>query len=264
MTRLPAWQALDVSVEASGIATIVMDRPDKLNAVGEAMHTELSLIFRQMQQDQAVRVIVLTGRGRSFSAGGDLAWMQQMIDEPERFIATTRQAREIVMSMLECDKPVIAKVNGHAVGLGATLALLCDVIFAAEHAKFGDPHVSAGLVAADGGALIWPQLIGYARAKEYLLTGDLLTAAHAERIGLINHVVPADELDARVAAFAQRLAAGSQPAIRWTKATINIGLRQLAAAMLDAGLAYEALTNVSADHAEAVAAFAASRKPVFQ
>jgi enoyl-CoA hydratase/carnithine racemase len=105
------------------------------------------------------------------------------------------EARRIVFRMLECDKPIIARVNGHAVGLGAMIALLCDIIIAAEDAKIGDPHVNAGLVAADGGALLWPQLIGFARAKEYLFTGDLMTAAEAERIGLINHVVPADQLD---------------------------------------------------------------------
>ena len=105
------------------------------------------------------------------------------------------EARRIVFRMLECDKPIIARVNGHAVGLGATVALLCDIIIAAEHAKIGDPHVNAGLVAGDGGALIWPQQIGFARAKEYLFTGDLMTATEAERVGLINHVVPAEQLD---------------------------------------------------------------------
>ncbi len=258
------YLGLSVSCDPTGIATVVMDRPDKLNAVGVEMHRALSLVFRALEQDDAVRVIVLTGNGRTFSAGGDLVWMQQMIDEPALFTVTIRQAKEIVLSMLDCEKPLIAKVNGHAIGLGATLALLCDVVFAATSAKIGDPHVGAGLVAADGGAIIWPQLVGYARAKEYLMTGDLMTAVEAERIGLINHAVPAEELDARVAAFAARLAAGAQQAIRWSKATVNIGLKQRAAAMLDAGLAYEAVTNASADHAEAVAAFRDGRPPVFQ
>jgi enoyl-CoA hydratase len=144
------------------------------------------------------------------------------------------------------------------------MALFCDVIFAAEHAKIGDPHVSVGFVAGDGGAVIWPQLIGYARAKEYLMTGDLMTAAEAERLGLINHAVPAQELDRDVEAFAMRLASSATKAIRWTKMSVNIGLKQLAHSIMDASLAYEALSNTSADHQEAVNAFREKRSPCFK
>jgi enoyl-CoA hydratase len=165
--------------------------------------------------------------------------------------------------MLECDKPVIARVNGHAVGLGATVALMCDIIIAADTAKIGDPHVNAGLVAGDGGALIWPQLIGFARAKEYLFTGDLMTAAEAHRIGLINHVVPAEELDAKVYGLARRLAGGAMKSIRWTKQVINIPLRQIAHATMDLSLSLETQSNLSKDHQEAVTAFAAKRRPDF-
>jgi enoyl-CoA hydratase len=120
-----------------------------------------------------------------------------------------------------------------------------------------------GYVAGDGGAIIWPQLVGFARAKEYLLLGDTLTAVEAERIGLINHAVPQTELDARVNGFAERLARGATKAIRWTKTCMNIQLRQIAHAALDASLAYEALTNISADHQEAVNAFKEKRRPGF-
>jgi enoyl-CoA hydratase len=160
-------------------------------------------------------------------------------------------------------KPIIARVNGHAVGLGATIALLCDIIIAADHAKIGDPHVNAGLVAGDGGALIWPQLIGFARAKEYLFTGDLMTAAEAERIGLINHVVPADQLDDKVYGLARRLAGGAMRSIRGTKEAINIPLRQLAHSMMDLSLSLETQSNLSEDHQEAVWAFAQKRRPNF-
>jgi len=173
------------------------------------------------------------------------------------------EARRIVFRMLECDKPIIARVNGHAVGLGATIAVLCDIIIAADHAKIGDPHVNAGLVAGDGGALIWPQLIGFARAKEYLFTGDLMTAAEAERIGLINHVVPADQLDEKVYELARRLAGGAMRSIRWTKQAINIPLRQLAHSMMDLSLSLETQSNLSKDHQEAVWAFAQKRRPNF-
>ena len=147
--------------------------------------------------------------------------------------------------------------------LGATIALFCDVVFAVDTAQVGDPHVRAGLVAGDGGAVIWPQLIGYARAKEYLMTGKLMTAVEAERIGLINHAVPAGELDEQVRQFADKLAAGATKAIMWSKMSVNIGLKQMAVTILDASLAYEAMSNVTSDHQEAVNAFRQKRQPVF-
>jgi enoyl-CoA hydratase len=258
------YEQLAISVDEQGVAVVALDRSDKLNAVGAVMHRELSLVFRELERTPEVRVIVLTGSGKAFSAGGDIDWMQEMIDDPSVFERTIREAKEIVLSMLDCEKPIVARVNGHATGLGATLALFCDVIFMSERAKIGDPHVGVGLVAADGGAIIWPQLVGYSRAKEYLMTGDLLVARDAERIGLVNHVLPLEELDEAVAAFASRLAQGAQKAIRWTKATVNIGLKQLADSMLDAGLAYEAVSNLSHDHQAAVQAFREGRAPVFE
>jgi len=246
------------------VLEVTLNRPDKLNATDAVLHTELARVFTDISNDPDSDIVVLTGAGRAFSAGGDIAWMQEAIDEPSRFEQTMREARQIVYGLIDCEKPVIAKLNGHATGLGCTIALFCDVIFAAEHAKIGDPHVSVGFVAGDGGAVIWPQLIGYARAKEYLLTGDLMTASQAAGMGLINYAVPADELDEKVNAFADRLAAGATKAIRWTKMSVNIGLRDLAAKMMDASLAYEGLSNITPDHAEAVRAFAEKRPPVFE
>ncbi|MGB5948772.1 MAG: enoyl-CoA hydratase-related protein [Parvibaculum sp.] len=245
------------------VLTITLNRPDKLNAVDGLMHEELARVFVDAANDAESDIIVITGAGRAFSSGGDIDWMQGMIDRPVLFEKTAREGKQIVFSLLDCEKPVIAKLNGHATGLGATIALFCDVIFAAETAKIGDPHVSVGFVAGDGGAVIWPQLIGYARAKEYLMTGDLMSAVEAARIGLINHAVPAGELDKRVDDFADRLARGATKAIRWSKVSANIGLKQLAHSIMDASLAYEALSNISADHQEAVSAFREKRQPVF-
>lgn len=245
------------------VLEITMNRPDKLNAVDEVMHAELARVFVEASNDPDCDIVVLTGAGRAFSAGGDIDWMQRMIDDPASFEKTAREGKQIVFSLLDCEKPVIAKLNGHATGLGATIALFCDVIFASEKAKIGDPHVCVGFVAGDGGAVIWPQLIGYARAKEFLMTGDLMTAEEAAKIGLINHAVPAADLDARVAEFADRLAAGATKAIRWSKMSANIGLKQLAHSIMDASLAYEAMSNVSADHQEAVNAFREKRAPQF-
>jgi enoyl-CoA hydratase len=244
------------------VLNITMNRPEKLNAINGKMHTELAAVFTDVAEDAECDVVVLTGAGRAFSAGGDIEWMQSMIDHG--FERTAREAKRIIFSMLECEKPIIARINGHATGLGATLALFCDVTFATEKAKIGDPHVGVGFTAGDGGAVIWPQLIGYARAKELLMTGDLLTAAEAERIGLINHAVPHDVLDQRVDAFADRLAGAALQAIRTTKVSINIGLKQLAHSIMDACIAYEGLSNRTWDHQEAVTAFREGRAPAFR
>jgi enoyl-CoA hydratase len=257
-----AYQTMSVAI-ADRIATVTFQRPTKLNAVDALMHTELSRIFTELHEDSRVDTIVLTGSGKAFSAGGDIEWMQSAIDDPASFEQTVREAKQIIFSLLDCEKPIIAKVNGHATGLGATIALFCDVIFASEAAKIGDPHVSVGFVAGDGGAVIWPQLIGYARAKEMLMTGDLITATKAAEWGLINYAVPPEVLDAKVDAFVHKLNAGALKAIRWTKVSVNIGLKQLAHSIMDASLAYEALSNGTKDHAEAVAAFREKRAPRF-
>jgi enoyl-CoA hydratase len=164
------------------VLTITLNAPETLNAFTGPMHTSMSRIWDDVNDDPDVHIVVLTGAGRAFSAGGNVIAMQKKIDDPDTWDAGMPEARRIVFRMLECDKPIIARVNGHAVGLGATIALLCDIIIAADDAKIGDPHVNAGLVAGDGGALIWPQLIGFARAKEYLFTGDLMTAAEAHQL----------------------------------------------------------------------------------
>lgn len=240
-----------------------LNRPETLNAVDPVMESELARLFDDAARDDESAVIVLTGAGRAFSAGGDIDQMQRMIDDPRLFVDGIPNAKHLIHSILDCPKPVIAKVNGAAVGLGATIALFCDIIFAANDAKIADPHVRVGFAAGDGGAVIWPQLIGYARAKEYLLTGDALTGEQAAQIGLINHAVAAEHLDKAVDDLAQRLAAGASRAIQWTKLSVNLGLKQLLNSMLDASLAYEALSNTTRDHQEAVAAFRAKRKPNF-
>ena len=239
------------------------DRPDTLNAINDELHHDLSRMFDDMNRDPGCDVIVLTGAGRAFCAGGDAAWMQTMIDAPQRFRALGTEAKRIVFSLLELEKPIICRLNGPAAGLGATVALMCDIVVASDQATIGDPHVRMGFVAGDGGAVIWPQLIGYARAKELLMLGDMISASEAERLGLVNHVVPAAELDAKVDALAARLLNGATHAIRWTKTVANIPLRRLAHELMDASIAYEMMTNLSADHQEAVSAFRDKRKPRF-
>jgi enoyl-CoA hydratase len=245
------------------VLNVLLNRPEILNAANAVMEFELGRFFTEVIDDKQTRVVVLSGAGRAFSAGGDFDYMRALIEDPAMLRELIPHAKRVIFSLLDCPKPVIAKINGHAVGFGATLALFCDVTFAAEHARIADPHVALGLVAGDGGAIIWPQLIGYNRAKEYLLSGDPILAPDAARMGLINHAVPADELDERVNAYARKVAAMPVNAVRWTKTSINLGLKQQAHAFLDATFAYEVLSSGTADHREAVAAMAQKRKPQF-
>lgn len=245
------------------ILYLTLNRPDKLNSLAGAAHTEFARVFYDIAEDDESEIVVITGAGRAFSAGGDIEHMQRLRDNPPEFYRAVREAKRIVLSMLECDKPIIGKINGDAVGLGSTIAVLCDVIFAADHARFGDPHNKVGLVSGDGGQIMWPYLIGYARAKHYLFTGELFKAAEAVNMGLINAAMPAAELDAYVDAYADKLAAMPVQSLRWSKSTINVPLRQMAASMMDVGMAYENVSSQTLDHQEAINAFREKRKPTF-
>ncbi|MFT3754433.1 MAG: enoyl-CoA hydratase/isomerase family protein [Pseudoxanthomonas sp.] len=235
-----------------GVLHATLNRPETMNAIDDELDLELIRLFVEAADDAETRVVVLSGAGKAFSAGGDLDAIEHIIDNPQVMYDMVPRAKRLLNNLLDCPKPVIAKINGHAMGLGATLALFCDLTFAADHAKIADPHVKLGFVAGDGGAVIWPQLIGYARAKQYLLTGDAVSAIDAARIGLINDAVPAEQLDALVDEWARKLAALPPRAVQWTKLSINTGLRQVAAAGLDVGIAYETISNQTADHREAL------------
>jgi enoyl-CoA hydratase len=262
-SRVPSFET--IALERSGRRlTITLNRPQTMNAVDRQMHEDLADVFAFASKDEHSDVVVLTGAGHTFSAGGDLAHLAEMAAQPELFDADALRAKRLVYAILDLEKPLICRMNGHAVGLGATLALLCDVVFAADVAKIGDPHVKVGLVAGDGGAIVWPQRIGFARAKEYLMTGDLVPAKQAETIGLINHCVPAAELDGAVDAFCQRLIDGSTQAIRWTKVLVNLELKRIAHALMDPGIAYEAVTVRSADYRDAVTALRNKQTPNFR
>ncbi|MFQ3594843.1 MAG: enoyl-CoA hydratase-related protein, partial [Sphingomonadaceae bacterium] len=241
MDRLSHYQRFRFAREGR-VLTAAIAAPGPVNAVDATLHEELATVFTDLQHDEGSDLIVLTGEGRAFSAGGDFDWFEEQIADPRKFRAIAQDARRIVTSLLDLEKPVVCRLNGAAAGLGATIALLCDVIVADERAVIGDPHVKVGLVAGDGGAIIWPQLIGFARAKEYLLTGDLLTAARAAEIGLINHAVPADQLDAKVAEIAGRILANPRWAVRWTKTVTNQPLKALVAQTMDSSLAHEMLS----------------------
>jgi enoyl-CoA hydratase len=230
------------------VLRVTIDHPrSALNAVDEDLHRDLVALFAGLRRESEARAVVLTGRGRAFSAGGDFAWFPTL-REPGRLEALRRDAKQLVWDLLDVELPIVAAVNGHAMGLGASIALLCDVIFMADTATIGDPHVRVGIVAGDGGVAIWPLAVGPARAKEYLLTGDPLSAQEAERIGLVNRVVPAAELDAQAMAFAARLAAGAPLAVRYTKLAVNKLVKDALNVAFDASTALELVTFQSEDH----------------
>ncbi len=242
------------------VLKLLFNRPENLNAVNSELHGELAEIFAEVNRDKETFAVLLTGAGRAFSAGGDIKGMQ---DTDRDWGQTTWEAKKIIDDLLNVEQPIISAINGPAVGLGATIALFCDVIFASDRAKIGDPHVKVGITAGDGGAVIWPLLCGVARAKELLMTGDLLSADEAYRLGLVNHVVPHDELMDKAMSFAQRLANGPAYAIRSTKISVNKMVKSMANLILDASLAFEGHSFRTSDHQEAVRAFIEKRDPQF-
>jgi len=246
------------------VLRVTLDHPDSdINAVDGLLHGELARLFRELKQEERARAVVLTGRGRAFSAGGSFDWFPSLQDMTA-LDQLRRDAKQLIWDLLDVELPIVAAVNGSAVGLGASLALLCDVIFMADTATLADPHVRVGIAAGDGGTLIWPLVLGPARAKQYLLTGDALTAAEAERLGLVNAVVPAGELQDAALAFAGRLAAGAPLAVRYTKQAINAGIKAAAAVAFDTATALEITTLRSEDHREALAALREKRPPRFR
>ena len=246
------------------VLIITIDHPsNKLNAVDDVLHTELTRLFADLKRESRARAAVITGAGRIFSAGGDFDWFPTL-SNLEALEHLRRDAKQMIWDLLDVPIPIVAAVNGPAVGLGASLALLCDTIYMAESAHIADPHVMVGIVAGDGGAAIWPLAVGPARAKQYLMTGDPVPAAEAERIGLVNAVVPDAKLLETAIAFATRLAAGAPLAIQYTKLAVNKQIKDALNIAFDASTALEIVTFQSEDHKEALSAIKERRKPTFK
>ena len=218
------------------ILCLTLNLPDRLNAITPAMHTELARIFADIRIDDAVDVITLTGAGRAFCAGADL---KEPPPDKEAVDQIFVEARDILVNMLELEKPIISAVNGPATGLGVTLALFADIVIASDRARLGDTHVKVGLAAGDGGAVIWPILVGVNKAKELLMTGEIIEADEALRIGLVNHVVPHDKLDEKVMEMALELASGHTMAIRSTKKAVNLYIKWMLNQVFDYSCAME-------------------------
>jgi enoyl-CoA hydratase len=257
-----AYEAIAVEHRPGGVAVATLNRPHKRNAVDGVLHHELTTLWRDADGDDRVRALVLTGAGPSFCAGGDFSADAVPLGSRSG-VSAIEEGRRIVDHLLECRKPVIAAVNGHAMGLGATVALLCDVVLAGRSAVFADTHVTLGIGAGDGGQLVWPLLVGVNRAKYFLMTGDRVDAAEAERLGLVLRVVDDEALLDEALALAGRLAAGPAQAISASKMAVNAWMRSVSATVLPLSLALEEATFASADHREAVAAFREKRPPRF-
>ena len=242
------------------ILVVTLAHPtNPMNVVDEAMHHQLHRLMIALREERHARAILLRSSGRAFCAGGDFNWFPELRNI-EAMEALRHDAKSIIWNLLDVRAPIVCALNGHAMGLGASIALLCDVIVMSTAAKLGDPHVSVGLVAGDGGAAIWPLAIGPALAKRYLLTGDALTAEQCRAVGLVTDVCDPDQLETVAMALCERLAAQPPLAVQYTKAAVNQQVKLALMQSFDISTQSELVTLLSADHVEAVNA-AVERRP---
>ncbi|HXW83983.1 MAG TPA: enoyl-CoA hydratase/isomerase family protein [Candidatus Binataceae bacterium] len=257
-----AYQHLLFERRADGVLLITINRPDVLNATNNRLHWELSRVWLDIADDPETRVVVITGAGRAFSAGGDLEMIEKMAGNPANIAQAWKEAGDIVYNLINLDKPVISAINGVAVGAGLAVALMADISIASESMRITDGHIRLGVAAGDHAVVIWPLLCGMAKAKYYLLTADFIDGREAERIGLVSLCVPPDQLMPKALEVAQKLARGPQQAVRFTKRALNNWLR-VAGPAFDASLAMEMLGFFGADLAEGVSALRERRQPSF-
>jgi len=246
----------------NGVLVVTINRPEVLNAANARLHWEFTQIWPVVDADPKTRVVVVTGAGKAFSAGGDLSLVEDMAGNPDALTRTMREASDLVYNMINLDKPVVSAINGVAVGAGLVVALMADVSIIAETARFTDGHTRLGVAAGDHAAILWPLLCGMAKAKYYLLTADFIDGREAERIGLVTMCLPPDQVMPKALDVADRLARGSQISIQWTKRALNNWLRQ-AGPIFDQSLALEMLSFSYPDVREGVKAIREKRTPVF-
>jgi enoyl-CoA hydratase len=245
----------ELTVAADGpVRTVTLNRPSELNAVNARLHWALANVWRRLSADSGARAVVVTGAGRAFSAGGDLDWITSFLDDPVARDESLREGAQIIDELLRFPLPVITAVNGPAVGLGCSLAVLSDIVLISDRAFLMDPHVSVGLVAGDGGAAFWPLLTPILRSREYLYTGDRIPAAVAVELGLASRVVADDELLPSAMELAHRLAGQPAAALRGTKRVAGMYLAQALAGAVQAGFAAERETMLGPEHRERVMA----------
>ncbi len=245
-----------------GILWVTLNRPEVLNAADSRMHTELVQLWATIDADPQVRVAVVTGAGRAFSAGGDLKLVEEAHRDYDEIVRILDEARELVYNMIHCKTPIVSAINGAAVGAGLVVALLADISIAAESARMADGHVRMGVAAGDHAAIVWPLLVGMAKSKYYLMTSGFVDGREAERIGLVSLCVPDDELESEAMNVAGNLATGPQHAIRFTKRALNQWLLN-AGPIFDHSLALEMLGFFSQDVKAGIEGLRAKRPPQF-
>ena len=260
--RYADYERLKLNWPAPRILQITLDTPGKLNAADDAMHGELSRIWRDIDEDPAVSVAMIRGAGKAFSAGGDLGMIDGIMDDFDTRARTWKEARDIVYNLINCSKPVVSAMHGPAVGAGLGCGLLADISIASKTARIIDGHTRLGVAAGDHAAIVWPLLCGMAKAKYYLLLCEPLSGEEAERIGLISICVEEDELFDKALEVAVKLSEGAPTALRWTKYALNNWLRDMGPTF-DASLALEFLGFTGPDPREGLASLREKRKPVF-
>lgn len=256
------FSSLQFHAPEAGILELVIANKGRLNAATEAMHRDLATVWRIIDSDDAVRVVIVRGEGENFSSGGDFDMIDRMIEDEATLIRVWKEASDLVYNLINCSKPVVSAIRGSAVGAGLAIALLADVSVAADNARILDGHTRLGVAAGDHAVIIWPLLCGLAKARYHLLTNKSLSGAEAERIGLIAVAVPDEQVIDRAFDVARTLAAGSGTAIRWTKHALNNWLR-LAGPSFDTSLALEFLGFKLADVREGLAAAREKRRADF-
>jgi enoyl-CoA hydratase len=256
------FEYLQLQMEPAGVLVVTLGGPERLNAVTERGHAELVDLWPEVDRDDDIRAVLLRSKGRAFSAGGSYEMIDNIVADQQTHRRVLKEARELVRNIIECSKPIVSAINGPAVGAGLAAALLADIPVAGRAARIIDGHTTIGVAAGDHAAVIWPLLIGMAKAKYYLMTNDPIDGEEAERIGLVAKVVDDEELDSYTRNLAAQLAGGSPEALRWTKHTLNHWLR-MAYPIFDASVAYEFLGFTGPDVAEGLAAVREKRPPRF-
>jgi enoyl-CoA hydratase len=257
-----AYERLKFDRPAERILRITLDTPGKLNAVDAAMHDELANVWRDIDKDEAVSCVILTGAGDAFSAGGDLAMVQSITEDFEARTRAWKEARDLVYNVINCGKPTVSAMTGPSVGAGLVAGLLCDISIAGKKARIIDGHTRLGVAAGDHSVIIWPLLCGMAKAKYYLMTCDPLSGEEAERIGLVSLCVEDDQLQDKALEVAQKLVNGAPTAIRWTKYALNNWLRMMGP-NFDTSLALEFMGFTGPEVQEGMASLKEKRKPNF-
>jgi enoyl-CoA hydratase len=245
----------------AAVLRITLDN-GKMNSADKAMHTELAQIWGEIDRDQGVNSVIITGAGTTFCAGGDFGLIEELIGDHDARARAWKESRDMVYGVINCSKPIVSAMRGVAVGAGLVCGLLADISIATKECRIIDGHTRLGIAAGDHAAIIWPLLCGMAKAKLYLLLCDTISGAEAERIGLISVVTEDAELDAKAVEIATRLATGAQSAIRWTKYALNNWLRQ-AGPTFDTSLALEYLGLNGPDLREGLDSHLGKRRPAF-